>query len=164
MRVIGIDPGLDGALCYHDTLSGEVSILDMPTITVKVGTGAKAKNRRRVDPHAVLEWLVIGGQVDLVVLESSLPRPGEGAQGAFTMGRGWGILEGLLTALQRPWRVVTPQAWTKALAVGPDKGVHRETAMRLFPNYADQFRLVKHDGRADAALMSYWGATELGRG
>jgi crossover junction endodeoxyribonuclease RuvC len=149
--VIGIDPGLDGALAY--ACNEGTYVVDMPTVEVTVN----GKTRRRLDPYGVKRILIDWGRVDLVVLEEATSRPGEGSVGAFAYGKGAGILEGLLVALERPYKLVRPQVWTKALGVGADKGVHREAAMRLFPELANRLSLKKHDGRADALLMAYWG-------
>jgi hypothetical protein len=34
--------------------------------------------------------------------------------------------------------------------------------MELFPSDQDQFKRVKDDGRADAALIAYWGSRNAG--
>lgn len=158
MKIIGIDPGLTGALFYLNTRTRYAIVLDMPTITVELKTpaGRTPKKRRKVDPYALTRWLIERGPIDAVILEKAGTRPGEGAVGAFTQGVGYGIVQGVLVALQRPWQLVTPQAWTKALGVGADKGVHRQAAMSRYPADADLFARVKDDGRADAALIAAW--------
>lgn len=147
MTVVGVDPGLSGALVAVEG-SRVVSLLDMPTIPI--GT------KRKVDAYAIVSWLTELGPVDHVVLEDVGTMPGQGIVSAFNFGLGVGVIQGVLTSLARPWSTVRPQVWTRVLGVGADKGVHRLHAQRLFPESADLFSRVKDDGRADGALMAHW--------
>ena len=147
MTVIGIDPGLSGAIA-RPMPDGSVDIWDMPSIEVR--------GKRRIDAYTLHELIVAAGPVDMVVLEHVQGVQGSGATGAFTFGEGFGIIQGILVALERPTTLVRPQRWTKDLGVGSDKGEHRRTAQRLFPPSASMFARVKDDGRADAALLAHW--------
>jgi crossover junction endodeoxyribonuclease RuvC len=151
--VIGIDPGLDGAIvvCSHD--AGEMlSYWDMPIVSV-----TSTKVRRFVSPHGVRDILAAWLDHDPhVVLEHVEAVQQSGATSAFAFGRGFGTIEGVVAGLRLPYELVRPQAWTKALGVPRDKGAHRLTAMRLWPAQSSAFALVKHDGRADAALLCSW--------
>lgn len=151
MIVIGIDPGLSGAVVVvHD------GIVTRCHDTPVVETVVNGKKRRRIDPHGLVGILTSIGPVNMVVLEQAGARPGEGATSSFTNGRNFGVIEGVLATLARPYTTVAPQTWTKQMRVGPDKGNHRLEAMRLFPASADLFARVKDDGRADAALLASW--------
>ena len=159
MRVVGVDVGMDGALWYYNTNSTGVfpEFLDMPTITVTVNK----KNKRRLDGYAIRDWLVEVGPVDQVVVEHATSRPAESPVASFTYGEGFGVLQGILIALDRPWSLVRPTVWTKALSVGSDKGVHRMAAQRHFPHAAHLFApVIKGSGRADAALIALWAARQ----
>jgi len=53
---------------------------------------------------------------------------------------------------------VRPQAWKKKMGlIGKDKTASRGLARELFPQYAERFKLVKHDGLAEAALIARYG-------
>jgi crossover junction endodeoxyribonuclease RuvC len=147
MTVIGIDPGLSGAIA-RPMPDGSVDVWDMPTIEVR--------NKRRIDPYALASMIIAAGPVEMVVLEHVQGVQGSGATGAFTFGEGFGIIQGILVALERPTTMVRPQRWTKDLGVSSDKGEHRRTAQRLWPASASMFARVKDDGRADAALLAHW--------
>jgi len=152
VKVIGIDPGIAGALVAVD--HGQIiAWLDMPTITTTVN----GKPKRVLDGYQIAWWLTEMGQVEKVVVEKVQGVQGSGATSAFSFGQGVGIIHGILIALQRPWSTVTPQVWTKHYAVGSDKGLHRQAAQRCFPDHAELFMRVKDDGRADAALLALWG-------
>lgn len=149
MKVIGVDPGLDGALvCVSTAGTGGAiaSWLDMPTIAIR--------GKRRVNPAAIVAWLRELDAVERIVLEEVGGLPRMGATSAFTFGQGFGILQGIFAAGTTPWSTVTPQRWTKALGLGADKGEHRQAAIRLYSGFGDLFARVKDDGRADAALIA----------
>lgn len=163
MRAIAIDPGLSGALWFADHGHElHVDYLDMPTIPVLVA----GKTKRRIDGHTIRDWLIEMGPVDMVILEQVGSMPGEGSVSAFTFGEGFGLIQGLLIALDRPWQLVRPQKWTKDLNLPRDKGAHRLAAQRLFPQCADLFASKREggaatskdiaEGRADAALLCHW--------
>lgn len=143
MKVIGIDPGLTGALALLD--DDGLRVVDMPVVG------------KRADAHEITDILTAWGHVDLVVLEEVSTRPGLSAAAVLTTGINWGIVAGVIAALERPCRLIRPQTWTKALEVGSDKDAHRAAAKRLYPNHADLFARKKDDGRADAALIAWWG-------
>ena len=66
---------------------------------------------------------------------------------------------GAAAALQMPTTAVTPQVWMKAVGrqKGKNKDASRARACQLFPSYAHYFERKKDDGRADAALLCYYG-------
>ena len=147
MTVVGIDPGMMGALIAIDG-NQIVNWLDMPTIEI-----GKTKD---LDAHTIRDWLTQVGPVDMVVVEHVQGVQGSGATSAFNFGAGWGMLRGLLVGMDRPVTLVRPQRWTKDLAVGADKGAHRRFAQSQWPASAQLFTRVKDDGRADAACLAHW--------
>lgn len=151
--IVAVDPGLYGALVAND--HGTLDILDMPT-TSHMGANGK-KRYKRIDGHAVAEWLEQLSAFepdDFIILELAQGRQGEAAAASFNYGQGFGLLQGIFIGLAIPCVHVRPQVWVKAMGVGPDKNAHRAKARELFPAQADLFKRVKDDGRADAALMT----------
>jgi crossover junction endodeoxyribonuclease RuvC len=147
--IVGVDPGMSGAIV---AVSGGdiVACIDMPVVEVR--------GKRVVDAAGIVS--AIGdldlNEGDMAVLEHVQGVQGTGATSAFSFGRGFGILEGVLAGLGVPHTLVRPQRWTKDLNVSSDKGDHRRAAMRLWPKSRDLFVRVKDDGRADAALLCHW--------
>ena len=84
--------------------------------------------------------------------------PGQGVSSVFSFGRSVGVIEGVLAMRGVPTTLVIPQRWQKACDVRGGKDGSRERAMQLFPDYSELFKLKKHDGRADAALIAYYGS------
>lgn len=151
MRIIGIDPGLKGAIAVvHNGII--VALHDMPTEQYEVS----GKMRKRIDPVGFRDIIIDAGPVDMVVLEKPTTRPGESPIAALSYGIGFGQMLGVLVALERPWTIVLSQRWTGALGVGADKDEHRHAAMFRFPAAADLFKRKRDDGRADAALIAHY--------
>lgn len=153
MIILGIDPGLSGALAFLNTMTGEISIEDMPTVTVM----RNRREKREVSPQLVAN-MVVKRHVEAAFLEKVNAMAGQGVSSVFSFGRSAGIIEGVLAAFDIPTTLVTPQAWQKAMAVRDGKDGSRERAMQLFPASAELFKRKKDDGRSDAALIAKYGS------
>ena len=153
--VIGIDPGVTGAISFF--YEGKLlKVEDLPMIEVLVG-----KTKRKQLVAATLADLIYGsGGPTRAYLEQVSSRPGEGAVGAFSFGRGFGQIEGVLAALGVPYQLVPPAKWKKAVGVPADKGLARMRASREFPEFAAKFARVKDDGRAEACLIGLYGVSQ----
>lgn len=154
MIVLGIDPGLSGALAFYDTTTEVLVVMDMPTVEVT----RNGKNKREVSPALVAD-MVAGKGIEKAFMERVSAMPGQGVSSMFSFGRSAGILEGVLAAYEIPTTMVTPQAWMKAMGVRAGKDGSRERAMQLFPQYSTAFSRKKDDGRSDAALIAKFGAS-----
>jgi hypothetical protein len=161
MIYIGIDPGLSGAvgIIQEDAIIGPhddidvYSVFDTPTALVE---GEKTKRKylvpamcRLLEPYAKQSGV-------LAVLEHVHSMPKQGVASSFCFGEGKGMWEGILAAFEIPTELVSPQRWKKEIMAdqGKEKSAARFKAMSLFPSLADQLKLVKHDGRAEAMLMA----------
>jgi crossover junction endodeoxyribonuclease RuvC len=156
MIVIGIDPGLSGAVAFYNTVDGTIEVADMP-INNLIRNG---KAKREVSA-VMLSGILTRHKVDAAFLERVNAMAGQGVTSVFSFGRSSGIVEGILAAYDIPTTLVTPQAWQKAVSQRAGKDGSRERAMQLFPSQADLFIRKKDDGRSDAALIAYYGAKTL---
>ena len=86
--------------------------------------------------------------------------PGQGTRSMFTVGLGYGVWLGIITALALPYTSVRPSVWKRSLALGKDKEVSRLRAMQLYPG-ADLRRKRDH-GRAEALLLASYGLRGTG--
>jgi|HubBroStandDraft_6_1064221.scaffolds.fasta_scaffold130361_4 crossover junction endodeoxyribonuclease RuvC len=148
MNIIGIDPGARGAIARY--VNGRVdAILDMPTTThkgkLRVNGAALARALRDLSPA-------------LAFLENVHSMPKQGVASTFAFGRAMGIVEGVLGALSVPFTLITPAEWKVAMRVPADKDGARARASQLIPSCAHHWPLVKHDGRAEAAMIALYGA------
>jgi crossover junction endodeoxyribonuclease RuvC len=99
----------------------------------------------------------------VVILEQAQAMPHQGVSSTFATGRGFGIWEGVLSALDVPYRTVRPSVWTKKVLAGtPGEGKARsiQFALRMFPGaeITPKGCRVPRDGRADALCLAYFGA------
>jgi crossover junction endodeoxyribonuclease RuvC len=152
--VIGIDPGISGAIAVFE--GGKlVNVIDMPTLEVDSGKTKK----RHISAVSLCNYLTVFSNAH-VVIEKVGAMPGQGVSSMFNFGRSAGIIEGVVAAMHFPSTYVTPAAWTKAVGRAAGKDASRMRAMELFPSKAELFKRAKDDGRADAALIAYWYITK----
>jgi len=155
MIILGIDPGLSGALAFLNVEDGILDIVDMPTVSIT--RNGKTKNEVSAP---MLASVIRARQVDSAIIEKVGAMRGQGTSSMFSFGRSVGMIEGVLAGLMIPVDYVTPQRWQKSIGVRDGKDGSREIAARLFPAYAAMFMRKKDNGRSDAALIAYWAATQ----
>lgn len=140
MLILGIDPGKAGALAVLDTETHRVTTHDMPGTTR--------------DLHNLIAGLPI---IKIAVVEKPYYPAINGTANAGKKGEAYGVLIGALEWRDIPLREVRPQDWKQSLNIPTDKNAARQRANQFFPDDADQWPLVKHDGRAEAALIAWYG-------
>ena len=138
--LLGCDPGRAGALAILDTDAHRVTCHDLPNTTAEL--------------HDLIAGLPT---VRRAVVERPFYPATAGTKNVATMAFNYGVLLGALAWRSIPVVEVAPAKWKAKLALSSSKAASREMASRLFPDDAHQWRLVKHDGRAEAALISWWG-------
>ncbi len=152
--IVGIDPGLGGAIAFFDTMLEKVETYPMPTL--KAGTGSK----RVIDE---LELARLIGRhtkaIKKVFIERVHAMPKQGVTSVYTFGVGYGIVKGIIAANFLPVEYITPQKWKKELRVPALKDGARARASEIFPYASQQWNLSKWDGRAEAAMIAYYGAS-----
>lgn len=154
MIIAGIDPGLSGAICMQ--CDGVFTVYDMPILALARG----GKNKCEIDIHA-LARLFLNNRVGHAFLEQVGSMPGQGVSSVFAFGQAFGIIKGVLATAGVPFTMVPPVRWKKALQVPAAKDGARARASQLMPAAAHQWPLVKHDGRAEAALICFYGLGTL---
>lgn len=149
---MGIDPGRQGAIAFLDPTGALVHLEDMPDHQGPALGTQLAMLIADLEPE----------QVGLAVVELQTIRPGQA--GASRMMTNYGALLGALGALRIPTVTYTPGAWKVASGLrGKDKGASRSLATATWPGWAESFRRVKDDGRAEAALVARHGQKEAQR-
>lgn len=153
--VLGIDPGFGGALAWLD-LGGGLKIEDMPVLTVE----RNGKAKREID-LAALVALIENHRPAFAVVEHVGAMPGQGVSSMFAFGKGFGAILGVLAALRVPVELVRPDAWKKAARVPAGKDGARLRASQLLPAHGGHWRRAKDDGRAEAAMLAWYGLAFL---
>ena len=160
MNVLGIDPGLSGAIALLDERGDPAWCEDTPTVTVA--------DRREIDAKAIA-ILLSSAPLGTVVVVERVPdfmrgdntHPLQVARLHATAG----LLRGVAVGCGFEVRDLTPQRW-RALVMPATKtarGLARRmgvtvkdeslaAARRLFPTM--ELHLAKHDGRAEALLIA----------
>tara|TARA_R110002020_G_scaffold15153_1_gene54084 strand:- start:178 stop:633 length:456 start_codon:yes stop_codon:yes gene_type:complete len=137
---IGADPGKSGAICAVD-FEGVAEVI--------------TKTNRS---YAYIWDKVFQPRFmkSIAVIESVHAMPGQGVSSTFKFGESFGMLLGILTALEIPFTRVTPAAWCKELGLKKGKeesntdwkNRHKQLAQELFPDIN-----VTH-ATADALLIA----------
>jgi crossover junction endodeoxyribonuclease RuvC len=162
MFIIGFDPGVAGALAALE-LRPEIKlqVLDMPTHKLRIGKTERA----RTDLHSLwlhVQALAAGGPALAIVEDvNGYGGKGQSASGAFVFGHAAGAVEALIVAASIPLHKVPPATWKRALSIPADKDAARRAASRLFPAFSHLWSRVKDDGRAEAALLAWYGALHV---
>ena len=148
MRVLGVDPGLSGAVVLYTPSTGEVvARRDFR------GVGQVAK--------AVRE---LGQKATFAVVEYVSARPGQGVTSMFNFGLAAGVPIGVLETIGLDWVDVVPQTWQRWVReyVGLDRMApfsSCEAALVCAPErHHDLFKRSKDHNTADAFFLALWGA------
>ena len=156
---IGVDNGLNGALV---AIQGN-KILEkivMPTVS-------STKNKREYDNFGVIAFFNRYKDAT-VILEKAHAMPVLGKVQAFNFGKGFGLMIGILSALQFRYHVVHPKTWQKQMFKDINytdtKQASALIAQRLYPgiDFTATERSKKiHDGITDALLLAEYGKLYL---
>ena len=148
--MIGVDPGITGAIAV--IRDGKLrQVYDMPV------------HMDRADGKEIGAILTAEMTDDTIVfVEHTQPMPKNGSIASFKLGLNTGVVLGAVQALGIPLRRPRPIEWKRSNGlVGKDKDASRGLARELWPQFADRFKLVKHDGRAEACLIARHGLVVL---
>ena len=149
MLIAGIDVGLHGAIAL---LNGKrLLVSDMPTHELIRG----GKKKHELDIHKLAQELT--APITHCYVEKVNSMPGQGVSSVFSFGTSYGIVLGILAAYKIPYTLVPPMTWKKALNVPAAKDASRARASQLLPQHAGIWSKVKHDGRAESALIALYG-------
>jgi crossover junction endodeoxyribonuclease RuvC len=153
--ILGIDPGQSGAFALYNPKHERVAVLDMPTLSITVNQSVK----KMIDLSAIKEWLLCHEMlIAHVIMEKPTAMPKQGITSAFNFGWTNGGLTGLIVgALAVRLTLIAPATWKKSMKLTADKDACRLRASQLFPNDADKWTRKKDDGRAEAAMLAWYG-------
>jgi hypothetical protein len=158
--IVGIDPGKDGAVVGVGD-DGSIEIAQLTTdLTIKIGKGTKREYLPR-EMHKVMQYAKFIGATKAVI-EKQQAMPKQGVSSTFSIGLGYGLWVGLLTALEIPIVEVRPAAWQKVVlkgAPGQGKGRAVYVVQQRLPalNLTPGKKRKPHDGLADAGCLTLYG-------
>ena len=156
--VLGVDPGLSGALCLLRLSDKQIDIFDMPVTDGRVDPAKLA---------GIVEMCKLRGSIVAAVENvSSMPRQA----GAFNFGRSAGVVHGVLGALGVPMSLVSPVIWKRSYGLckllnesqADTKSRARALASKLWAEHAHEFKRVMDSDRAESALIARFWASKNG--
>ena len=139
--IMGVDPGLGGAIAFYEPERDKVHVFDMPVVNSNVDVATVA--------GAIRNW-----KPEIAIVELVGARPGQGVSSMFKFGCGYGMVQGVIATLGVPLHLVAPSKWKKHFALGPDKEASRALALRLWPLLSEALKRKKDEARAEAALIA----------
>lgn len=148
MIYVGIDPGKAGALAMLDQYGQLVQALVVPTI------GKDYDLNGMVAP-----LLYRAGEIRAAALEHVGAMPGQGVTSMFSFGRGLGLWEGALAALEIPYELVKPGRWMSIVGGLPkDKAERKARLVRAAGSRWPTAPLARKKdwGIADALWIAEW--------
>ena len=153
MLIIGIDPGISGAICFFE--NGEVKeILDMPNMA------EGKKNKRQINGPQIYNEISkriinIPKKEVVVVIEQVAAMPGQGVTSMFNFGQSFGVLKGICSAMQLSMHFVRPAKWKKYFnLIKTKKDASRTKVIEIFPYISSQLSRKKDSNKADAILIA----------
>jgi|TARA_B110000444_G_C18573616_1_gene470587 crossover junction endodeoxyribonuclease RuvC len=151
MRIIGIDPGLSGAIAIlEDNKIKE--LFDMPVMP------DGKKNKRQLN-SALLVKLIKNSIKNLddtvMIVEQVNAMPGQGVTSMFNFGQTFGAIKGICAALGLPIFFVRPAKWKKHFElINSSKDASRTKAIEMYPSISDQLSKKKDVNKSDAILIA----------
>lgn len=148
--IIGIDPGFTGAIAFLSD-NNTLIIKDLP---IRFIMGKKQIDEKKFSE--LIKERAAFDNIEFAVVEDVWVMPKQGIVSAGRFMYNAGILLGVLAAYNFKILKTKPNVWKPALGLDSDKKKSLRLAKKVFPAYKDYFKLVKHDGRAEAALIAYF--------
>ncbi len=153
MLIIGIDPGISGAICFFE--DGQVKeIIDMPVMA------EGKKNKRQINgPQTYNEILKRINKFQkkdiIVVIEQVSAMPGQGVTSMFNFGQSFGVLKGICSAMQLSMFFIRPAKWKKYFGlIKTEKDASRTKVIEIFPYISSELSRKKDSNKADAVLIA----------
>jgi crossover junction endodeoxyribonuclease RuvC len=154
VRIIGIDPGISGAIAAYD--GSNVYVEDVPTIAIKKTKGKGEKNVINMAGLADLFNFMFAG-ADHAYIERVGPMPGQGVTSMFNFGGAYYALQMGVAMMQTPYTLISPVEWKAKMGLNSDGEKSRMRALQLFPRQAAYFQRKMDHNRAEAGLLAWYG-------
>ena len=151
MKIIGIDPGLSGAIAVLEN-NKVLNIFDIPVMS------EGKKNKRQLNSALLVNLLKenINKEEEVaVVVEQVNAMRGQGVTSMFNFGQTFGALKGICAALELPIFFVRPSKWKKHFElINSSKDASRTKAIEMYPKLSNQLSKKKDVNKSDAILIA----------
>ena len=159
MRIIGIDPGLSGAIAIiEDNKIREM--FDMPVMS------DGKKNKRQLNSALLVKLIkdnIKNLEDTIMVVEQVNAMPGQGVTSMFNFGQTCGAIKGICAALGLPIFFVRPAKWKKHFElINSSKDASRTKVIEMYPSISQQLSKKKDVNKSDAILIArYYSETRF---
>ena len=159
MEIIGIDPGLSGAIAILENKKVK-KLFNMPVMT------EGKKNKRQLNNAQLVKILKDNimhiGDASIVV-EQVNAMPGQGVTSMFNFGQTFGAIKGIAAALGLPIFFVRPAKWKKYFdLINSSKDASRTKAIEMYPSLSESLSKKKDVNKSDAILIArFYSETRL---
>ena len=159
MKIIGIDPGLSGAIAILQN-NKVLNLFDMPVMA------EGKKNKRQLNSAQLVNILKDNTKSNAeiaVVVEQVNAMPGQGVTSMFNFGQTFGAIKGVCAALALPIFFVRPSKWKKHFElINSSKDSSRTKVIEMYPSLSSQLSKKKDVNKSDAILIArYYSDTSL---
>ncbi len=151
MKIIGIDPGLSGAIAVmHD--KKVINMYDMPVMA------EGKKNKRQLNSSQLVNIIkenINKDEETIVVVEQVNAMPGQGVTSMFNFGQTFGAIKGVCAALKLPIFFVRPSKWKKHFElINSSKDASRTKVIEMYPTLSGQLAKKRDVNKSDAILIA----------
>ena len=159
MIIIGIDPGISGAISIIENKK-ILEVYDTPTMI------EGKKNKKQINGAQVTNIIkerIKGEKEVIVVVEHVNAMPGQGVTSMFNFGQSFGVIKGICAPLNLPIYFVRPTKWKKYFnLIKTNKDASRTKVIEAYPEISNKLHRKKDSNRADAILIAlYFNNTQL---
>ena len=159
MKIIGIDPGLSGAIAILEN-NQVINIFEIPVMS------EGKKNKRQLNSALLVSLLrenINKSEEVAVVVEQVNAMPGQGVTSMFNFGQTFGAIKGICAALDLPIFFVRPSKWKKHFElINSSKDSSRTKAIEMYPSLSNDLAKKKDVNKSDAILIArYYNETRF---
>ena len=151
MKIIGIDPGLSGAIAVLEDIK-VLSLFEMPVMA------EGKKNKRQLNSAQLVNIIKENSNGDeeiAVIVEQVNAMPGQGVTSMFNFGQTFGAIKGVCAALGLPIFFVRPSKWKKYFElINSSKDASRTKVIEMYPSFSKQLAKKKDVNKSDAILIA----------
>ena len=151
MRIIGIDPGLGGAIAILE----DKKVLDLFEMPVMAEGKKNKKQLNSAQLVNILKNNIENETETAIVVEQVNAMPGQGVTSMFNFGQSFGAIKGVSAALNLPIFFVRPSKWKKYFELlNSSKDASRTKVIEMYPSLSDQLAKKKDVNKSDAILIA----------
>jgi len=155
MIIVGIDPGIAGAICFFSN-GNVIDVIDMPTMA------EGKKNKKQVNGRQIYNEIMLiknkfMNEKISVIVEQVSAMPGQGVTSMFNFGQSFGVIKGICSAMELPIFYVRPAKWKKHFnLINSEKDASRTKVIEMFPRISNKLSRKKDNNKADAILIAQY--------